>query len=245
MRKLLVFALLLNAALLAGRFWQELPVNAQGGNLVCEQDRTLHSIDSNGDGGIDLSDAVHLLTWLFQGGSEPEMCLADPADLAASQAELATCEAQLTACQAGMSPSYPACVGAAGRFTDNEDGTVTDNCTGLMWQQDTADVNGDGMQDGFDVMSWNAAITYAANLNFAGHDDWRLPTVQELQTIVDYARRGPAIDPVFSAESDFYWSSTLAAGGPGFAWGVFFDHGGVGGGGVIGDNHVRAVRSGT
>ena len=78
MRKLLVFALLVNAALLAGRFWQEIPVNAQegGSDPACKDDRTLHSIDSNGDGGVDLSDAVHLLTWLFQGGPEPQVCLA-------------------------------------------------------------------------------------------------------------------------------------------------------------------------
>ena len=78
MKKLLVLPLLLNAALLAGRFWQEFPVNAQEGedDLACKEDRTLHSIDSNDDDIVDMSDAVHLLQWLFQGGPEPQVCLA-------------------------------------------------------------------------------------------------------------------------------------------------------------------------
>ena len=78
MKKLRFVVLVVIAALLAGRFWQEMPVNAQvgGGDPACEQDRTLHSIDSNADGTVDLSDAVHLLTWLFSGGPEPQVCLA-------------------------------------------------------------------------------------------------------------------------------------------------------------------------
>jgi hypothetical protein len=48
------------------------------------------------------------------------------------------------------------CAPAAGRFADNGDGTVTDTCTGLMWQKDTADVNGDGqvLDDGSDIAIW-------------------------------------------------------------------------------------------
>ena len=57
---------------------------------------------------------------------------------------------------------------------------------------------------------WHEALTYCENLEFAGHTDWRLPNVRELQSIVDYGRTRPAIDPVFGAESAGYWSSTAS-----------------------------------
>src|SRR5262245_54348380 len=69
MKKLLVPALLLNAALLAGRFWQELPANAAGA-----QAQAAGSGDVNGSGVIDLSDAIYLLDWLFTGGPAPAAC---------------------------------------------------------------------------------------------------------------------------------------------------------------------------
>lgn len=84
MKKLLVVALLLNAVLLAGRFWQELPLKAQGklaGQKSCDPntggDPTLWSVDGNNDGLVDISDAVYLLQWLFRGGAEPQRCYAD------------------------------------------------------------------------------------------------------------------------------------------------------------------------
>jgi poly(3-hydroxybutyrate) depolymerase len=98
-------------------------------------------------------------------------------------------------------------------FTDNADGTITDEATGLTWMK--AD-SGQGM-------NWPAALEYAEALTLAGHDDWRLPNAKELQSIVDYSRSpdtsgSPAIDPVFETteitneggKKDFgwYWSST-------------------------------------
>ena len=69
------------------------------------------------------------------------------------------------------------------------DGTVTDTCLGLTWQQDTLDTDGDGFlylpQDG---LLWQDAMDYAADLEFSGHDDWRLPSVYELFSIVEYHR---------------------------------------------------------
>jgi len=99
------------------------------------------------------------------------------------------------------------------RFVDNGDGTVTDQATGLMWQQ--AD-SGKGM-------NWADALGYAGTLHVAGHADWRLPNAKELQSIVDYTRSpdatgSAAIDPVFRASTirneagqvDYpsYWTST-------------------------------------
>jgi len=72
-------------------------------------------------------------------------------------------------------------------------------------------------------MNWADALAYAANIEVAGHSDWRLPNAKELQSIVDYARspdktRSAAINPVFEStviknelgERDYpyYWTGT-------------------------------------
>ena len=105
-------------------------------------------------------------------------------------------------------------------FHDNGNGTITDRATGLIWSQ--AD-SGQGM-------NWQDALAWAQKKNaerFLDRDDWRLPSVKELQSIVDYTRspdttHSPAIDPVFTCttitneahQSDypFYWSATTHAG---------------------------------
>jgi hypothetical protein len=101
-------------------------------------------------------------------------------------------------------------------FVDNGDGTISDRASGLTWQQ--AD-SGAGMD-------WEAALAYCEGLELAGANDWRLPNVKELQSIVDYGRspdatNSAAIDPLFSAapitneagQPDYaaYWSSTTHA----------------------------------
>ncbi len=121
-----------------------------------------------------------------------------------------------------------------GRFVNNGDGTVSDTCTGLMWQKDTAP----------GIHTWCGALTYCENLSFAGHDDWRLPNIRELQSIVDHSRFRPTMDPVFGAILACYWSSTSFPGGPGFAWDIFFFDGNVSNAIKGADRYVRAVRSG-
>jgi len=101
-------------------------------------------------------------------------------------------------------------------FTDSGDGTVTDSATGLIWAQ--AD-SGTGM-------NWEDALAQAEGSTLGGYDDWRLPNVKELQSLVDYTRSpdttgSAAIDPVFSAtqitnlagqtDYGFYWSGTTHA----------------------------------
>lgn len=98
-------------------------------------------------------------------------------------------------------------------FTDNSNGTISDNATGLMWMQN----------DNNEAISWENALSYAENFQFAGYSDWRLPNAKELQSIVDYTRspdynNSPAINPVFNCtkitneiqEDDygFYWTNT-------------------------------------
>ena len=116
---------------------------------------------------------------------------------------------------------------------DNGDDTVTDNCTGLMWQQDTADIGNDGtITDADDVRLWCDAITYCEELTFGAgnHTDWRLPNVRELHSLVDFSRESPAIDTDFFAATAggnrAYWSSTSIASSNGdWEWIVFFDTG--------------------
>ena len=143
-------------------------------------------------------------------------------------------------------------LGAARSYTDNLDGTITDNTTGLMWEKLT---NDSSIHDKDYTYSWaNAfAVKIAAlnSANFAGHNDWRLPNVNELQTLADYGRFNPAIDPAFNngldsfTRSSVYWSSTTSAGSPGLAWGVIFADGFVRAIGMSNFGFVRAVRGGS
>jgi len=91
--------------------------------------------------------------------------------------------------------------------------------------------------------TWNEAIEYCKNLRLAGYDDWRLPTVKELLTLVDYDRFNPAINPMFGGVASYYWSSTTYVNYTGDAWHVSFFTGGVSGHGKANHHYVRAVRS--
>jgi hypothetical protein len=85
---------------------------------------------------------------------------------------------------------------------------------------------------------------------FANHCDWRLPSIVELQGIVDPTAPGcgsgsPCIDPTFGpTQSDVYWSATTIALHPTDAWYVNFDGGFAFNAGKTGFIWVRAVRSG-
>ncbi len=83
-------------------------------------------------------------------------------------------------------------------LTDNGDGTVTDNNTGLMWQQqDDGNVYDWYEASGiYDATSNPSSLNVCGSLNLGGHSDWRLPTDKELQGIVDYSLSDPSIDPV-------------------------------------------------
>jgi hypothetical protein len=127
-------------------------------------------------------------------------------------------------------------------YTDLGNGIVRDNVTGLEWQQATAPGFGSG--DYPDRYSWQQALDYCAGLTLGGHSDWRLPTIQELASLVDISRINPAIDPVFSAMASDYWSSTVYAYSTDAAWDVHFYSGYVTHGIKGYPSYVRAVRSG-
>jgi hypothetical protein len=82
-------------------------------------------------------------------------------------------------------------IGNVPKFTDNGDGTITDNITGLMWQQ-SPDTNGDGDVDSDDKLSYDKAVAGASTLNLGGYSDWRLPTIKELYSLIDFSGTDPS-----------------------------------------------------
>ena len=97
-----------------------------------------------------------------------------------------------------------------------------------------------------DRLKHKDAEAYCAALRTAGHADWRLPTIQELLSLVDYTRHDPAIDTdkFPDTQSNWYWSSSPDASSPAdYAWFVYFNYGAAACGDRDGTAFVRAVRS--
>jgi hypothetical protein len=76
-------------------------------------------------------------------------------------------------------------------YTDNSDGTITDNITGLMWQQ-SPDTDGDGDIDADDKLTYDEAVAGAGTLSLGGYTDWRLPTIKELYSLIDFRGLDPS-----------------------------------------------------
>jgi len=128
------------------------------------------------------------------------------------------------------------------RFTDYGDGTVMDNLTGLMWVKAPHDL--DGNSGG---QTWDNAIDFCNGLNHAGHSDWRLPNLRELQSLIDYGRFNlalPSGHPFTGVLSSWYWSSSSIAGFTASAWIVRLDVGLVDGVGKANADYVWPVRAG-
>src|SRR5262245_12016627 len=195
---------------------------------------------------------------------------------------LPACQANLNECRAAAE-KFPATgqtfsfhagddgatqAGATLTYTDNGDGTITDNNTKLMWEKKSDDGS---IHDKDNVYSWfNAFDVHVATLNatnFAGFNDWRVPNVKELLSIVNYALAGgatPKVSPEFDnsctagatvlsgscTAASRYWSSTTNASDPGDHYFVHFGfdfgspHVGSVPGLITGGVHVRAVRGG-
>jgi hypothetical protein len=142
------------------------------------------------------------------------------------------------------------------RFTDNSNGTVIDNLTGLIWLTNA---------NCFSAQVWATALTSANALasfacgltdgSVAG--DWRLPNVREMQSLVHYGFFNPAVpntagtakwttagDPFTGVQSGFYWSSTTYADGTSDAWGVYLYYGRVNNYDESGTGYVWPVRGG-
>ena len=100
----------------------------------------------------------------------------------------------------------------------NEHVAVMDEKNGLMWAADDI---------GTGAMSIAEAEKAVAELRLLGHADWRLPTIQELLTVVDYTRHDPAANTdLHRVKSAWYWTATKAAWSAGVRWIVHFGYGG-------------------
>ncbi len=123
------------------------------------------------------------------------------------------------------------------RFTDNLDGTITDNLTHLIWDQNA---------NRFGSRNWNTALSDCNGLAAANHVDltdgsvagnWRLANRFELESLLHMGVFNPAVpdtngigkwsqgDPFNNVQSNFYWSSTTVASNTTVAWGVFLNSG--------------------
>ncbi len=161
--------------------------------------------------------------------------------------------------------------GPARSYTSLGGGTmVRDNVTGLIWE---VKENGDGTpeysnpHDPDNYYTWcdtdpatnggnqgtcgahdtEDFIDALNNASFGGHTDWRLPTLKELATLVDYTRVDPATDTVFfpNIGADNYWSATTDASDSKDAWYVNFIYGFYGNTYKSSNYRVRAVRGGS
>jgi Protein of unknown function (DUF1566) len=148
------------------------------------------------------------------------------------------------------------------RFTDNSNGTITDNLTGLIWLKNANCPNG--------TRTWQGALDFVVGINNGANNcgdtsnagshqtDWSLPNIRELFSLVDFAFINPAIsnaagtgqgsgsDPFSNFQASAYWSSTSnGAFGSSLAWLVLFFNGLVADNDKIFDNFVTAVRGGS
>jgi len=213
----------------------------------------------------------------FNGGGTLACTAACQYDVSACECEGLPATGQTTAYQADKNDGIPGPVdvpddgtvraGAPLAYVDNGDGTITDLNTGLMWEKKSDDDtlhdkdiaylwSGNGNQE--TIWDWLDDVNAEGGTGFAGYSDWRIPNVRELQSIIDYERYDPSVDPVFNTGcaggctltmcsctvASYYWSSTTGAGGQGYyAWYVSFYNGNPYG--ISKDSlgpNVRAVR---
>ncbi len=236
---------LLGGILSAGIAWADPPFPpnaAQGGLPQCK------------------ADLATCITNLTQTQANYDACLND---LEGCTANLSTCEADLAAClqtsgvqRTGQTETYgPRDDGAlemgvmwpSPRFTDNKNGTVADNFTGLIWTQNA---------NLFSEPNWNDALASCNGLASGGYGlsdgsragDWRLPNVRELQSLIDFSRSNPALPaghPFANVQAFYYWSSTTYAGyTAGNAWLVSLNNGSMTNQGRLYSSFVWCVRGG-
>ena len=119
---------------------------------------------------------------------------------------------------------------SAGRFTNNGNGTVTDNLIGLIWLKNA---------NCWGLLTWSQALTYANGLlngqcgltDGSSPSDWRLPNIKEMLSLVDYDYDQPAMwgwQFFDNVQSNIYWSSSTNANYTDYAWGVDLAHGTTG-----------------
>jgi hypothetical protein len=114
------------------------------------------------------------------------------------------------------------------RFSDNGDGTVSDTGTGLMWKQCAEGLSGAGCTSGSAAtFTWQGALRRAADTDYAGQTDWRLPNKNELESLVERRCYNPAINVAYlpNTPSAPFWSSSPSVSHADRAWSVYFSNG--------------------
>jgi hypothetical protein len=151
--------------------------------------------------------------------------------------------------------------GVARSFTDNGDGTITDNLTGLMWEKQSDD---GGIHDKDNTYTWDAAfasklVTLNGGGGFAGHTDWRVPNIVELESLKNFGAVSPAVYSAFNTncaatctvttcsctKSYTYWSSSTYQSGPTLVWTLYFFDGRTEFDDKTNVRALRAVRTGS
>jgi hypothetical protein len=120
---------------------------------------------------------------------------------------------------------------------DNTKEIVYDSETNLSWQDDVSVKSV--------KKTWVDAKSYCKNLNFAGYSDWFLPTISQLESLVDTNRYNPAIKKEFkNTISSYYWSSSPNVSYSNDAWYVNFEYGSSYDYGKVNSHYVRCARAG-
>jgi len=168
------------------------------------QPAEMESANVDGLGGTlpDIADLVYLVAYMFQGGPalvcttgvEPPPLTYPIVDT--DQEKCFNTSSEITpptpgAAYYGQDAQYD---GNQMSYTDNGDSTITDNVTGLMWTK-ACDWDGDGDIDYDDKFVFTDAENYPATLNaanFAGYNDWRLPSIKEIYSLMNFSGTDPS-----------------------------------------------------
>ncbi len=115
---------------------------------------------------------------------------------------------------------------------------AVDSRTGLTWQ--------DNRFVESERVTYMQAEKLCKELRLGKHNDWHIPTIRELLSIIDYKKYDPAILDGFSVDdASYYWSSTQYMGDPDKVWGIDFKDGAIDANGKAYDRRVRCVRTTT
>lgn len=178
-----------------------------------------------------------LLVWIISGTAQARQVEAPvdenpyPAPIAQTGQTLSWSEGDDGNMQRGIHWPIP-------RFTDNQDGTITDNLTGLIWLKKA---------DCFSNQTWSGSLAAASTLESGDcglsdgskEGEWRLPNIRELESLRDVNYSLPALpdtegtgkwtegEPFESVQSAYYWSSSTNAGSTNYAWYLHLGSGSV------------------
>ncbi|MCI5191806.1 MAG: DUF1566 domain-containing protein [Candidatus Electrothrix sp. AU1_5] len=129
-----------------------------------------------------------------------------------------------------------------GQYIDHGNGTVTDTKTSLMWKRCSEGLSGDNCEHGkAEKYTWDEAKQRFKNVDYAGYSDWRIPTIDELRTLI-YCSKGVekslrswckdgSTEPTINQQAfpntvdSSVWSGSPFANDLGSGWGVYFNYG--------------------